>query len=135
MSYVNLLSRVAMLFVSLCAAELQEGFLSVVSVALHATAPPGGLQAVVSVAQLPCVQRNYWDAFMLWSLQGSRQAQDQFLSCPVCSGAPGMAHAVVSDALSAADLLGCLRMWYFQRNRLAERTKQKRSGIQWARVL
>ena len=94
-----------MVSVSLCTAELQEGFLSVVSVALHATAPPGGLQAVVSVAQLPCVQRNYWDAFMLWSLQGSRQAQDQFLSCPVCSGYPGIPHNMVSDVLSTVDLL------------------------------
>ena len=63
--------------VSLCAAELQGGFHSVGSVALHVTEPLGGLQIVVLVAQVPCVQRNSWDAFKLWYLQGSRQAGDQ----------------------------------------------------------
>jgi hypothetical protein len=33
--------------VSVCAAEIQGGFVSVGSVALHATEPPGGLQTVV----------------------------------------------------------------------------------------
>jgi len=45
--------------VSLCAATLQEGFQSFGLVALHATEPLGGLQTVVSVAQLHCVQRNF----------------------------------------------------------------------------
>ena len=49
--------------VSLCAVELQGGFQSVVSVALHAVDPLGNLQSVGLVAQLPCVQRNYCDAF------------------------------------------------------------------------
>ena len=87
-----------MVSVSLCAAELQGGFQSVGLVALHATEPPGGLQTVVSVAQLPCVQRSSWDAFKLWCLQGNRQAGDQLLSCPVCSRSPGMPQAVVSVA-------------------------------------
>ena len=55
-----------MVSVSLCAAELQGGFHSVGSVALHATDSPGSLQTVVSVIQLPCVQRSSWDAFKLW---------------------------------------------------------------------
>ena len=33
--------------VSVCAAEIQGGFVSVGSVALHATEPPGGLQKLV----------------------------------------------------------------------------------------
>jgi hypothetical protein len=39
--------------------------MSVGSVALHLVGPLESLQAVVSVAQLPCVQRNFWDAFKL----------------------------------------------------------------------
>lgn len=67
-------------------------FQSFGSVALLAIVPPGGLQTV-SIAQLPCVQRTSWDAFKLW--------------CPGCSESPGMSPVVVSDALGAADLLGC----------------------------
>ena len=84
--------------VSLCAAELPGGFQSVGSVALHATEPLGDLQTVVSVIQLPCVQRSSWDAFKLWCLQGSRQAGDQLLSCPVRTKSSGMLQAVVSVA-------------------------------------
>ena len=83
---------------SLCAAELQEGFQSVGSVALHDTEPSGGLQTVMLVAQLPCVQRNPWDAFKLCCLQGSTQAGDQLLNCAVCSRSPGRSLAVVSEA-------------------------------------
>ena len=83
---------------SLCASELQGGFQSVGSVALCATEPPGGLQTVMLVAQLPCVQRNPWDAFKLCCLQGSTQAGDQLLNCAVCSRSPGRSLAVVSDA-------------------------------------
>ena len=58
--------------VSLCAAEFQGGFQTVGSVALHADEPLRGLQTIESVAQLPCVQRN-WEVFRLWYLQESRQ--------------------------------------------------------------
>jgi hypothetical protein len=78
--------------VSLCAADLPGVFQSVRSVAFYAT------EAVVSLAQLPCVKRNSLDAFKLWCLQGSRQASDQFLSCPVCSRSPGIPQAEVSVA-------------------------------------
>ena len=52
--------------VSLCAAELQGGFHSVGSVTLHSTDPLGCLQTMLSVAQLPYVQRSFCDAFYLW---------------------------------------------------------------------
>ena len=42
--------------ISLCAAELQGDFQSVVSVALLAALPQGCLWTVALVAQLPCVQ-------------------------------------------------------------------------------
>lgn len=68
-----------MISVSLCTADLQGGFQSVGSVALHATEPLWSLQNVVSVAQLHCVQWTSWDAFRLWCLQGSRPEA-------ICSG-------------------------------------------------
>jgi hypothetical protein len=55
--------------------------------------PPGGLQTVVFIAQLPCVQKSSWDSFKLWCLQESRQTG---LSCPVCSRSPVMPLTVVS---------------------------------------
>jgi len=83
--------------ISLCAAELQEAFQTFGSVGLHDTEPPPVLQTVESVAQLPCVQTNSWDTFNPW--------------CPDCSGSPRMSLAAVSDAMNAADLLGCLKVW------------------------
>lgn len=50
----------------------------------------GGFQTVVSIAQLPCVQRNSWDAFKL--------------CCPGCTGYPGMPQEVVLNVLSAVVL-------------------------------
>ena len=87
-----------MFSVFLCAAELQEGFQSIMSVALCAIEPLGGLQSEVSVAQLLCVQRRSWDAFSLWYLQGSIQAGNQLLSCAVHNRCSGMSQAVMSVA-------------------------------------
>lgn len=87
-----------MISISLYAAELQGGFQSVGSVTLNATEYPGGLLMVVAVAQLLGVQRNSWDALKFCCLQGSRQANDQLLSCSVCSRFPGMLQAVLSFA-------------------------------------
>lgn len=56
----------SMVSVSLCATEFQGGIQYFGSVALYPTGPLGGLQTVVLVAQLLCVQRNYWNAFNLW---------------------------------------------------------------------
>jgi len=77
--------------VSLCAATLQGGFQSFRLVALPALEPLEGLPTAVSIAQLPCVQRNSWDAFKLW--------------CPGYSRSPGMSLVVMSDALGVAELL------------------------------
>ena len=74
--------------VPLCAAELPGVFWSVGSLALHATEPLGGLQTVVSVAQLPCVQR----------------------SCGIFRGVDQLVTSY-SVALCASDLLGCPRLW------------------------
>ena len=87
-----------MVSVSLYAAELLGGFQSVGSVALHALDPLGSLHTIMSVTQLPCIQRSSWEAFKLCCLQESRQADDQLFTCPVCSRYPGMPLAVVSVA-------------------------------------
>ena len=83
-----------MVSVSLCAAELQGGFQSVESVAMHATEPQ-------EVFRLLC----------------------QFSSCPVYRGTPGMPSSCgvftgadklvisCSVALCAAELLGYFRWW------------------------
>jgi hypothetical protein len=85
--------------ISLCVAELQGGFHSVGSFVIHATEPPGGLQTVVFVAQLLCVQNNSWGAFKLLCLQRSLKAGNQLLQCSVCFRFPEMPQAVVSFAL------------------------------------
>jgi len=85
--------------VSLCAVKLQGGFQSFGSVVLLSLEPPRGLQAVVSITQLPCIQRNSCYTFKLW--------------CPGCSGSSsGIALIVEMNALGAADLLECLGIWY-----------------------
>jgi hypothetical protein len=66
---------------------------------LPATETPRILQTVVSVAQLPCVQRISWDA------------SGCGVSYPKCSGSPQMPLAVMSDTLSATDLMRYLMMW------------------------
>jgi hypothetical protein len=61
---------------------------------------------------------------VVWCLQGSRQAGNQLLSCPVCSRFLRILQAVVSDALSASELLGCLRIWCLLGNRLVSTLSQ-----------
>ena len=100
-----------MVSVSLCAAEFQGGFQSVVSVSLHAIDSSAGLHTLVSDVQLPSIQRSSWDAFNLWCLQGSIEADYQLLGCLVCSRSPWMSQASVSVALWAADFLVCLCLW------------------------
>ena len=58
---------------------------------------------------LPCVQRNSWDAFKLWCLQGSKLAGNQLLSCPECSRSPGMPQYVVSSGEKARQQI---EEWY-----------------------
>ena len=82
------------------------GFKSFGSVVLYSTDPPGGLQTVMSIAQLPFIQRSSWDSCKVWCLQGSIQAGNQLLCCIVCSKSPWM-----SVNLWAVDLLRFLKLW------------------------
>jgi hypothetical protein len=59
------------------------------------------------------------------------------VSYPECSGLPGMPQDVISNAMSAVGLLGCLRIWCLLGSRLSSslskkiccRTGQKGNGI------
>lgn len=104
---------------SLCTSEIQGGFRSLESVALHVTEPLGDLKLW---CQLPCVQRN----FKLWCLLGSRHVGYQLLSCPQFSRSSRLPQTGMSNFLSAADLLGCLSMWYLQRSRLTISLSQQK---------
>ena len=104
--------------VSLCTAAFQGSFQSDESVALHSTECPGGLLNVVSVALLPCVQR---DVFKLCCFQGIRQSGNQLLSCLTCSRS-----LVKPVAFFVADPLGCLRLWCQLPNRPASSLPQKK---------
>ena len=94
-----------MVSVSLCAVELQGGFCSVDSVALHATDSPGSLQTVVSVVP---VYRG--TPVMPFSCGVFKGADKLVISCSVSLCAAdllGCLQAVVSVALCVADLQGC----------------------------
>jgi len=57
------------------------------------------------------ITENSWHAFKLWCLQGSREAGDHLLNCPICSNLLGCLSAVVQVAQCTADFLGWLRLW------------------------
>jgi hypothetical protein len=58
--------------VSLCAAELQGGFQAFGSVALYGTEPPGGVLAVVLIAQLTLSAVDLLGCLRIWCLSRSR---------------------------------------------------------------
>ena len=110
--------------VSLCAAELQKGFLSVGSVTLHATETPGGLQKLVP--SCPVYRGTTEVPSSCGVFRGADKLEISYsfaLMQQICWDASGYGVSCPT-ALIIVDLLGWLMIWYLQGSRLASSLPQ-----------